>query len=301
MFRSREFHIAEFEFFIHPEEKKCPLLDSRHLNVEFQILDAETQNAEKKDSKKVMMKDLLVKKKLDEWHAYWLAEQLFFFEEIGLNMRKVKVREHVKSELSHYSSATFDIDYQFSFGSKEIAGNANRGQYDLQQHIQFSKQKLELFDEASKQNVIPRVIEPTFGVERLFLAVLDSAYENSKERENTVLHLSPKLSPYQIAVLPLIKREDFEKLGEEIVRDLRKEFSVAYDKTASIGRRYARNDEIGTAYCITIDEETVQNKRVTIRDRDSGKQIRVNVDSLRDTIRKLVFGEIKFLNAGTLI
>ena len=277
------------------------MLDSRHLNVEFQILDAETQNAEKKDSKKVMMKDLLVKKKLDEWHAYWLAEQLFFFEEIGLNMRKVKVREHVKSELSHYSSATFDIDYQFSFGSKEIAGNANRGQYDLQQHIQFSKQKLELFDEASKQNVIPRVIEPTFGVERLFLAVLDSAYENSKERENTVLHLSPKLSPYQIAVLPLIKREDFEKLGEEIVRDLRKEFSVAYDKTASIGRRYARNDEIGTAYCITIDEETVQNKRVTIRDRDSGKQIRVNVDSLRDTIRKLVFGEIKFLNAGTLI
>ena len=132
LFRCREFHIGEFEFFIHPEEKKCELLDDKHLKVKFRILDAETQVAGKDGLKEVAMKELVAKNKLDEWHAYWLAEQIFWFRSLGLD--KIKIREHTKEELSHYSSATFDIDYEYPFGSKEVAGNANRGQYDLMQH-----------------------------------------------------------------------------------------------------------------------------------------------------------------------
>jgi len=125
LFRCREFHIGEFEFFIHPEEKKCELLDDKHLKVKFRILDAETQVAGKDGLKEVAMKELVAKNKLDEWHAYWLAEQIIWFRSLGLD--KIKIREHTKEELSHYSSATFDIDYEYPFGSKEVAGNANRG------------------------------------------------------------------------------------------------------------------------------------------------------------------------------
>ncbi|MDD5192940.1 MAG: His/Gly/Thr/Pro-type tRNA ligase C-terminal domain-containing protein, partial [Candidatus Nanoarchaeia archaeon] len=204
-------------------------------------------------------------------------------------------------ELSHYSSATFDIDYEYVFGSKEIAGIANRGQYDLKQHEKFSRQSMEIFDEKYKKKVIPRVIEPTFGIERVFLAILTKAYNYDANRDYVVLKIPAKLAPIQAAVFPIVKQLEYIEIAENIVIDLRKEFNAVYDKSGSVGRRYARNDEIGTPYCITIDEESLKKKDCTIRDRDTTKQIRVKVSDLKEILKKLVNNEIEFEKAGKLV
>jgi glycyl-tRNA synthetase len=299
LFRSREFHIGEFEFFIHPEENKCELLEKKHLDLKIRFLDEGTQLNNKEELKDVLISDLIKKKKLGEWHGYWLAEQVLWFNSIGMN--KIKIREHTKKELSHYSSATFDIDYEYPFGSREVAGNADRGQFDLTQHMKESKEKLEIFDDKTSKKVIPKVIEPTFGMERVFLGVLVEAYHYDVEKDNIVLKLIPKLSPIKAAVFPIVKNPEYEKMAKDIVKDLKKEFHVVHDKSGSIGRRYARNDEIGTPFCITIDEESKKNKDVTIRDRDTTKQIRVKVLDLRETLRKLIEREIDFVKAGKAV
>ena len=299
LFRSREFHIAEFEFFIHPGEKKCELLSKNHLNVKLKLLDAETQGKNKEDIKETSIKEMLKENKFEEWHAYWLAEQILWFRNLGLD--EIKIREHTKSELSHYSSATFDIDYEYSFGSKEVAGIANRGQYDLTQHQKESNQKMEIFDEKTGKKVLPKVIEPTFGMDRIFLAVLAKAYNYDKERDYVVLQLPPKLSPIKAAVFPIVRKPEFENIAREIFLELNKDFNIVYDSSGSIGRRYARNDEIGTPYCITIDGDSLKNKNVTIRNRDTTKQIRVKISRLKDVLKKLIYSEITFEKAGKLI
>jgi len=300
LFRSREFHIGEFEFFIHPDEKKCELLDKKHLDVKFRFLSEESQKSDSaSELKEVTIKEIFDKKKLDGWHAYWLAEQIIWFKKLGLD--EIKIREHTREELSHYSSATFDIDYEYPFGSKEVAGIANRGQFDLIQHQKESKESFEIFDEKTKNKVVPRVIEPTFGMERVFLALLIKAYTFDSERDNVVLKLPPKLAPIKAAVFPIVKKPEFEKISEEIVKDLKKDFNVVYDRSGSIGRRYSRNDEIGTPYCITIDEKSETLKDVTIRNRDDTKQIRVKIKNLSEILKKLINDEIEFEKAGKIV
>jgi len=299
IFRSREFTIAEFEFFIHPKETKCNLLTKKHLDAKLNLLDAETQEKNSQELKETTIGKMLKEKRLGEWHAYWLAEQMFWYEKIGLDFQFIKVRQHTKDELSHYSSATYDIDFLFPFGSKEIAGNANRGQYDLTQHIKESKRKLEIFDEATKQNVIPRVIEPTFGVERTFLAVIANGYENDKKRGNIVLHLKPELAPIKLGIFPLVNK--LKEEAKELFDELKEKFVCQFDTSGSVGRRYARADEIGIPYCITIDFDCKKNKDATVRDRDSTKQIRVKKDELITVLRRLLDQELKFEDAGQLI
>jgi glycyl-tRNA synthetase len=293
LFRSREFHIGEFEFFINPEEKSCDILTEKHLNTEFNFLSQETQKKKENNEQleKTTIKKLLQKNKLEQWHAYWLAEQIIWFKSLGLE--EIKIREHTKEELSHYSSATFDIDYEYPFGSKEVAGNANRGQYDLTQHEKFSKESMQIYDEKYKNKVIPKVIEPTFGMERVFLALLTKAYCKD-EKENVILTLPLNLAPIKAAIFPLVKRPDFDKIAKEITHDLKSEFNVVYDKSGSIGRRYARNDEIGTPFCITIDETTLEKNDVTIRFRDNKQQKRVKITKLRETLRRLINSEKDF-------
>jgi len=298
LFRSREFHIGEFEFFINPEEKKCDLLIKEHLDLRFMFLDEETQKSGSDKLKETSIGEILRKGKLDEWHSYWLAEQIKWFRSLGLN--EIKIREHLKDELSHYSSATFDIDYEYPFGSKEIAGIANRGQYDLNQHQKESGENMEVFDEKYKNKVIPRVIEPTFGMERIFLAVLAKAYNYDAKRQNVVLKLNPKLAPITAAVFPIVKSPEYEKISENIVNELKKEFNVVYDRSGSIGRRYSRNDEIGTIACITVDEESPKNNTCTIRDRDTTKQIRVKIPDLKNVLRKIIDGE-SIVNLGKIV
>jgi glycyl-tRNA synthetase len=297
LFRSREFNIGELEFFIHPEEFSCPLLDSKHKDVKVRLLDGETQESGKETLKDTTIGLMIKAKKLDEWHAYWLAEQILWLTKLGL-ADKVKVREHMKAELSHYSSATFDLDYEFPFGSKEIAGNANRGQYDLTQHGKEASQKFEIFDESTKKKVIPRVIEPTFGMERIFLALLCNGYNHDKKRDNIILKLPAYLAPVKAAILPLIAKGEGYELARKVFEELQEDFTVAFDKSGSIGRRYARNDEIGTPYCITVDEESLKDKSATIRERDSTEQIRVEISKLNETLTNLIRRKIEFGKAG---
>jgi len=299
LFRSREFHIGEFEFFINPEEEKCSLLNNQIKSLKFKFLDAETQKQGKEDLKETTINELLKQKKFSEWHAYWLAQQIIWLKSLGLE--EIKIREHTKEELSHYSSATFDIDYEYPFGSKEITGNANRGQYDLLQHQKESGESMEIFDEKYGKKVIPKVIEPTFGIERIFLALLTKAYSYDKSRDNIVLKLSPKLAPIKAAIFPIVKNPKFEKISEEIYNDLKKEFNVVQDLSGSIGRRYSRNDEIGTPYCITIDEYSPAKKDATIRERNTTKQIRVKIKDLREILKKLISQEIEFEKAGKIV
>ena len=290
LFRSREFHIGEFEFFINPEEKKCNLLSKSHLDLKFKFLSEEEQKKDMGGSsvKEITIKNLLDENKLGEWHAYWLAEQIMWFRSLGLD--KIKIREHMKEELSHYSSATFDIDYEYPFGSKEVAGNANRGQYDLIQHEKESKEKMEIFDERVKKKVIPRVIEPTFGMERIFMALLTKAYSDDG-RGNIVLNLPPKISPIKAAIFPVIKNnEEIVRISREIYNNLRGDLNVVYDSGGSIGRRYARQDEIGTPFCITVDEDSIRDNDVTVRDRNSTKQFRIKIKDLNEVIKKAIAG-----------
>ena len=300
LFRVRELNIAEFEFFINPEEKTCDLLEKKHLDLKLKLLDAETQQAGKEDLKETTIGKMLKENRMEEWHAYWLAEQLMWYHSVGLGFEEIKIREHKKDELSHYSSATFDVDYMFPFGSKELGGIANRGQYDLTQHSKASGQKMEVRDEKYKNNVVAKVIEPTFGMERAFLAVLTKAYTFDVKKNNVILKLPARLAPVKASVFPIIKDEKYEKIAKEIVSDLRKEWNVAYDSTGSIGKRYSRNDEIGTPMCVTVDEETPKDKSVTIRDRDSTKQIRVKISELREVVRKVIEGE-SLLKLGKLV
>lgn len=299
LFRCREFNIGEFEFFIHPDEMKCELLDDKHKEIKVRLLDAETLEKGKKDISSTTIGKMVKEKRLDEWHAYWLAEQLLWFSKLGL-MDGIIVKEHTKAELAHYSTATFDMYYEYPFGSSEIAGNANRGQFDLGQHIKESKQNLELFDEASKKKVIPRVIEPTFGIDRVFLALLCRAYTVDKKRENVILKLPAYLAPVKAAVFPIIKDDKMVKVAREIYEDLKEDWNVNYDESGSVGRRYSRNDEIGTPMCITIDEDSMKDKSVTIRDRDTTKQIRVKIVDLKDVVRKVISGE-SLLKLGKIV
>ncbi|MFA5952983.1 MAG: glycine--tRNA ligase [Candidatus Pacearchaeota archaeon] len=293
LFRSREFHIGEFEFFINPEEKKCSLLSDKQLKLKIKFLDSENQKNGNNILREITIEEMIKERRLEEWHAYWLAEQILWFNSIGLT--EIKIREHTKEELSHYSSATFDIDYEYVFGSKEIAGNANRGQYDLTQHEKESKQSMEIFDEKYKNKIIPKVIEPTFGIERIFLGILTKAYFYDDKRQNIVLKLPAKLAPIKIAIFPLVRNNpEIMKLSNEIYEILRKDFNVEYDESGSIGRRYARNDEIGTPFCVTIDEESLKKKDVTIRDRDTTKQIRIKIKDLKNILKEFIDGKKEF-------
>ncbi|MBN2421313.1 glycine--tRNA ligase [Candidatus Woesearchaeota archaeon] len=295
LFRSREFNIGEFEFFIHPKETKCKELTKEQLSLKIPFLSSEMQNSGKNSPSITTVSEILKAKKLDEWHAYWLAEQMKWFASIGLAVKNLKVREHTKHELSHYSTATFDIDYNYPiFGSEEIAGIANRGQFDLNQHMKESGKDLSIFDEETKEKVVPRVIEPTFGMERIFLAAICEAYEFDKKRENVVLHLHPKLAPYKVAVFPLMKKDGLDEAAKKIHDELKQELNSFYDVSGSIGRRYARQDEIGTPYCITVDYDSLKNKDITIRDRDSTEQKRIKINNVREIVRKLINQEIDF-------
>jgi len=297
LFRTREFEQMEIEYFIRPKEKKCPLLSKRQLQLEFQFL-SEQDQVKKRKHKKVKMSSLINKKLLGEWHAYWLAESYLWFIDLGIKEKNLRIREHTKQELSHYSLGTFDIDYNFPFGWKELYGNANRGQYDLKQHMKFSGKSMEIFDEQTKQRLIPKVIEPSFGVDRAFLTFLYDAYESDKKGGNVVLKLNSQIAPIKIAVFPLVNKLDEHALKVYLM--LKKDFVCKWDRSGSIGRRYARADEIGIPYTITYDFDSLDDKSVTIRDRDTTKQIRVKIEDLKKVLCKLLKGE-KFEKQGKLI
>ncbi len=235
------------------------------------------------------------------WFAYWLNERERWYTALGIRPDHLRLRPHDTDELSHYSSQTSDVEYLFpstdSVGGarwSELEGIANRGEFDLTQHAQHSGEKLEYFDQATGERYIPHVIEPAAGADRATLAFLVDAYdEETVEREGagageqrTVLRLHPRLAPVKAAVLPLVKKDGQPELARELQRELRARVQAEYDDGGAIGRRYRRQDEIGTPWCITVDHESVAQNTVTVRDRDSLVQERLPIEGLAEKIAK---------------
>lgn len=290
LFRSREFEQMEIEFFIHPDDEKCSLLNDKDKEFEFQLLSEDNQK-EGNEHVKIKLGEMLDKKMLGEWHAYWLKEFVSWFVDLGIDPSNLRLREHMSDELAHYSSACFDIEYKFPFGWKEIHGCANRGQFDLQQHEKVSKKSMSIFDEGSQSKVVPRVIEPSQGLDRAFLSFMFEAYEDDKERGNIVMKLSPLLAPVKLGVFPLVKnKEEIVAKAKEVYDMFKMDISCVYDESGSVGKRYARSDEVGIPFCLTIDFESLEDESVTIRDRDSTKQRRVKIAELQDVVGKLMKG-----------
>ncbi|MGE5274179.1 MAG: glycine--tRNA ligase [Verrucomicrobiota bacterium] len=250
LFRTREFEQMEMEYFVPPDEA-------------------------------------------EQWYRYWIDERLGWYTRYGLRESHLRVRPHEADELSHYSSGTSDIEYLFPIGWSELEGIANRGAYDLTQHTEFSGTKLEWVDAGTGERFVPHVIEPAGGVDRSLLAFLVDAYDEEVvgERERTVLRLHPRLAPVKAAVLPLIAKDAaMVERARALHEELREETYVEYDEAGAIGRRYRRQDEIGTPFAFTVDEQTLEDDTVTIRERDSLAQERVAIaqvaSRLADELRK---------------
>ena len=244
VFRTREFEQMEMEFFVPPEESA-------------------------------------------QWYEYWCQERYRWYTELGISGDKLRLRPHEESELSHYSTGTSDVEFMYPWGWGELEGIANRGDFDLSQHSKFSGQDLSYFDQEHDRRYLPHVIEPAAGADRATLAFLLAAYEeedvdNGKggTEKRTLLRLHPSLAPIKVAVLPLSKNEQLVPVADEVASALRAELMIDVDVAGSIGKRYRRQDEVGTPLCVTIDFDTLDDRAVTIRDRDTMAQERVPIDGL---------------------
>jgi glycyl-tRNA synthetase len=218
-----------------------------------------------------------------EWFERWREERFEWHKSIGITPEKLRWNEHGPDELAHYAKTAYDIEFEFPFGWQEIEGVHNRTDFDLRRHQEFSGKKLEYFDEARKEKFIPYVIETSVGCDRTLLTTLVDAYdeEDTGKEIRTVLRLSPKVAPLKAAILPLVKRDGMPEFAKKVTDELMRAHRVFYDETAAIGRRYRRQDEIGTPYCFTIDSQTLEDQTVTVRDRDSMEQERIAANALR--------------------
>ncbi len=245
IFRMREFEQMEMEFFVPPDEA-------------------------------------------EKWFEHWLEQRLSWYVGLGIRPDRLRLRPHSKEELSHYSSATSDVEYLFpgTVGWLELEGIANRGDFDLTQHAEHSGQRLEYVDTATGERYVPHVIEPAGGPDRSLLAFMVDAYDEDEiEGESrTVLRLHPQLAPVKVAVLPLVRKDGQPELAREVYRELRELVQAEYDEGGAIGRRYRRQDEIGTPWAVTIDHRSLEDRTVTLRDRDSLAQERVAIDELAGEI-----------------
>ena len=245
-FRTREFEQMEIEYFVRPEEAD---------------------------------------KKLDEW----VEARFNWYLGLGIKKDNLRLRPHGKEELAHYAKACTDLDYNFPFGWSELEGSANRTDFDLKKHSQASGQELQYFDAATKEKFYPYIIEPSGGVDRSVLALLVDAYNEEKVKDDmrVVLKLNKDLAPVKVAVLPLLRnRPEIVELAKRIAKDLKKSMVTVYDDTGAIGKLYRRQDEVGTLYCVTVDVQSLEDKQVTVRQRDTMQQERVPIDNLMDYLEE---------------
>jgi glycyl-tRNA synthetase len=222
-----------------------------------------------------------------KWFEYWVAERYRWYTDLGIPEDQLRIRPHDPEELSHYSAGTSDVEFLYPWGWGELEGIANRTDYDLKQHAQFSGEEITYFDQESDERYVPYVIEPAAGADRATLAFLLAAYheEEVKGEKRTVLKLDRRLAPIQVAVLPLSRNERLAPLAGDVAAGLRKHFMIDVDDAGSIGRRYRRQDEVGTPLCVTIDFDSLDDDSVTIRDRDTMEQVRVSLDHLTGELR----------------
>jgi glycyl-tRNA synthetase len=223
-----------------------------------------------------------------KWYEYWCETRMQWYIDLGIPADMLRLRAHDADELSHYSSGTSDIEFKFPWGWGELEGIAQRTNFDLNRHAEFSKQKLDYFDQATNERYVPFVVEPAAGANRTMAAFLLAAYDEDvvNDEPRTVLRLHPRLAPYQVAILPLSKKDSLTPLADQIFSVLSKRYYCDYDETQAIGRRYRRQDEIGTPYCITVDFDSLEDGQVTIRERDTTKQERVSIDQLEQVLNE---------------
>ncbi len=221
------------------------------------------------------------------WFEYWIEERSSWYRDLGMSQNNLRIRKHDDDELSHYSAGTVDVEYRFPWGWDELEGIANRTDFDLRQHTEFSGQDLRYYDQEADERFFPYVIEPAAGATRTTFAFLIDAYHEEEVRgeKRVVLRLDHRLAPYQLAVLPLSKKPELIEGTEKVAALLRPHYNLEVDVTQAIGRRYRRQDEIGTPYCITYDFDSLEDSAVTVRDRDSMEQDRVSIDRLEEYLR----------------
>ena len=217
-----------------------------------------------------------------QWYEYWCQERMNWYRDLGMPERQLRLRAHDDDELSHYSSGTSDVEFLFPWGWDELEGIANRGDYDLRQHAEHSGERLDYFDQATNERYVPHVIEPAAGATRTAMAFLMASYaeETVNDETRTVLRLDPRLAPYKVAVLPLSKKDTLTPTALKVFDLLKDRWMCDYDETQSIGKRYARQDEIGTPFCVTVDFDTLEDDAVTIRNRDTREQDRVAISGI---------------------
>jgi glycyl-tRNA synthetase len=223
-----------------------------------------------------------------EWHKRWMEERMRWYSDLGIRPDHLQLREHGPDELSHYSAATSDIEYLFPMGWSELEGIANRTDFDLKRHAEFSGEKLEYVDSGSGERYVPYVIEPSAGADRALLAFMVDAYDSEEVegRERVLLRLHPRLAPVKVAVLPLVNKDGQPERAREIYEKLRTLMPAEYDTGGSIGKRYRRQDEIGTPWGVTVDHQTMEDGTVTLRDRDTLEQTRIAADELGDELER---------------
>jgi glycyl-tRNA synthetase len=250
IFRTREFEQMEMEFFVHPDEA-------------------------------------------DAWYQRWIETREQWYLDLGMRPENLRRDVHPPEKLSHYSAGTTDLQYHFPWGWEELEGIANRTDFDLKAHAAASGKRLTYFDQASNEHIVPYVIEPAAGVDRIVLAFLSDAYTvepDDKGNDRVFLKFDPRLAPIQVAILPLSRNEKLNPLASEVWGLLRSRWATQFDDTQSIGRRYRRQDEVGTPLCVTIDFDSLEDNAVTIRDRDSQAQVRVKIDALADAVGERIGG-----------
>jgi glycyl-tRNA synthetase len=248
IFRMREFEQMELEFFVNPQES-------------------------------------------EKWFNYWVEKRYNWYLNLGFRKNNIRKKIYSKEELAHYSTATIDIEYHFPWGFDELEGIANRTNYDLSRHSHFSGQELVYFDEKTRKKILPYVIEPSVGVERLFLAILLEFYDEDiiEGEKRRIFKFPPFLAPVKVAVFPLLgNKKNLVAKAKKVYQIVKEKFTSVYDESGSIGRRYRRQDEIGTPFCLTIDFQTLENETITLRDRDTTNQERVKIDKIKDVLNEKI-------------
>ncbi len=225
-----------------------------------------------------------------EWFEYWKEQRINWYDELGIRKENLRFHQHGETELAHYAAAAFDVEYKFPFGWQELEGIHNRTDFDLKRHQECSTKDLQYFDDVTREKFVPYIVETSAGCDRTLLTCLVDAYEEEELEKDTrtVLRLSPRIAPLKAGIFPLVKRDGMPELARKITDDLKQHMMVFYDEAGAVGRRYRRQDEAGTPFCVTVDSESLENNTVTVRDRDTMVQERINADGLLAYLRERV-------------
>ena len=288
IYRDREIEQMEMEYFVHPDKiKDCPYLNEVS-KIKMNVLTSKAQNSKNKSVKK-MTAQQLIKQGHSPWLVYWVSSTYkWFTEDLGISEKNLRLREHLDEELAHYASGCFDIEYNYPFGWKEMIGVADRSDYDLNKQAKYSKKRMAIFDDEKKAWVTPVVAaEPSLGLERVFMSIILDAFttEKTKTEDRRLLKLNSKIAPVQVAIFPLMKKDNLPKKAKNVYDVLKEAYACQYDESGSIGKRYRRMDEIGCLYCITIDHQSLEDDTVTVRERDTMKQKRIKIANLHKALK----------------